>query len=164
MVYGEGGYLQVWNFWISGLLFLLFAFGIHRSLIIKRKNVVVTMFALAGLALFFAGIFQTQSGDNIPFTAWIHHVCALSLFITLPVAGCVMMKSCKEYGHYKMATYTRYSLLGVLSFFVLTMLGIFRLWHLEEIVGIAQRISIVFGFIWVACLSMFLQKLDRQDI
>ncbi|MBL7717859.1 MAG: DUF998 domain-containing protein [Flavipsychrobacter sp.] len=164
MVYGRQGGLQIGSFLVSGTLFLLFAMGVYKALVSERRRLIALQFATAGTGLVLMGIFPTHIGyGSVPLTAWIHHGCALALFVSLPLACYRLIPELRKYGHSRMAEFSSRALPGVLMFFVFTVLGIFNVQPFSEGIGIFQRLAIGIGFTWVAVVSLFFTKVKWRD-
>ncbi len=164
------GYVQVLNFLISGLLFILFSFGIQKQiLVLKSSKKIANLVMLAGAGLSGAGIFSTDPVFGYPeylplrmaqftFTGHMHDLVSLLVFICIPWACFVARKNFKEAGDYFMSAYSLVTSVVVLLTFILAGAGFKQAPYLVEFAGVLQRSSIISGCLWLAVLGIYLLR------
>lgn len=174
---GNQGWMQITNFLVCGILTLGFAIGLRQALQSGKGSVWgPILLGLFGMALIIAGIFVTDPGlgypPGVPRPAnptghgIIHALAGLFVFILLPVATFVMTRRFFRNPNWK--GWTLYSLLtGFLmlaSFIVSQWLG-----AMDESgtlhnapVGLAQRIGIIAGWVWISLLALALLRKGRS--
>ena len=161
---GDGGWLQVANFVVTGVLIVAAGVGLGRSWS-ELGRWVPRLVALVGIALVWAGVFVTDPAQGYPggapaglptdasWHAGLHYLGALVVFVGLPVAMVVAARS----------SAMREAMPGW-SIYCLTSAGLmFGLWiatflvagpnGVSQVAGLLQRIAIVAGFQWLVGIS-----------
>ncbi len=162
---GEGGWMQITNFIVCGVLVLGFAIGLRLRLCTGRGSTWgPILFGIFGLCLIGAGIFVTDPGLGYPHEArtitltvhgTIHSLLSLFGFISLSAACFVLARrdtadqASRGWVWYSVATG-----LLVVVFFVLT--GVVT--ALNGPAGLTQRICILVGWSWIALLAIRLMS------
>ena len=163
---GDQGWLQVANFVISGLLIVAFAVGLRRVIAsgpASRWGPLVV--GVVGLGLVISGIFVTDpalgyppgtppglttspSGHGI-----VHLLGALFVFTSLPVACFIFARRFRAAGSRGWWFYSIASGGGMLAVFVAANAGANGAAGLGDVAGLLQRVSVAFGFAWIALLA-----------
>jgi hypothetical protein len=73
-----------------------------------------------------------------------------------------MINRFKEFNNKKWATYTLISVKGMLTCFIIAAAGFKQVSGLVELAGIFQRLTIIFGFVWLTALSRLIIKASIQ--
>jgi len=171
---GEGGWVQVANFVVLGILLLLFSLGLRHALRGSRGSIgAPILLAIVALATLGAGIFTTDPALGYPpgeptvqtARGLIHAVAGLFVFTVLPAAAFVMA------WHFAAAPRSRpwvvYSILVGVVILVFFVLGIAAS-DMEQSgtwanapTGIIQRIAIIAGWTWTAAVGLHL--IGKED-
>ncbi len=167
---GDLGWIQITNFLVSGALVILFSIGFRKATpLLKGSASTAWLFAAGGIGLFGAGLFSTDPVYGYPvteplrlaqftITGHLHDFFSILVFACLPIA-CFKMKNRFKESHYKnWEVYTFISVMGMLISFFLAGAGFKQTPGLVEYAGVFQRLSVSFGFIWLAALAGFIIK------
>ena len=166
---GDQGWQQVTNFVISGLLIVLFAFGLRpvvRNGPASRWGPI--MIGAVGLGLIGAGVFVTDPALGYPPGAplglgtdrppsWhggLHLLASLFVFVGLSLACFIFAQRFRSSADRPWTVYSRASGVGMLGFFVAAMAGASGSAGLDSVAGWLQRASISIGFAWIAMLAL----------
>lgn len=162
---GDGGWMQVVNFYVCGALVLLFAVGLRQALKGTRGATgAPVLLALFALSLLLAGTFSTDPALGYPPGApeirtthgAIHGVAGLLAFTLLPAACFVMAWHFASQGDGRWAAYSIAVGLIVLVFFFASgyssQADMSGAWH-NAPTGIFQRIAIIAGFTWISAVA-----------
>ena len=158
-LYGSYALLQNLNFFVSGILMIMFAFGLRRGL--PGSRVIATSLGLFGFMFFLLGVFPDEP---IPWPAAAHYLISwvggVSLLVSVffawrrfrrPVAG-------EGVGW---IMYGRFSLvilvLMVVSFVVLAIFG----QPGSPIRGLVQRVSETPFLVWIEVMALGLLRLSK---
>jgi len=159
---GEGGWMQITNFIVSGALVFGFAIGLRRVLPTSRGSTWgPILLGLVGLGLIGAGIFVTDPGLGYPYEAstiivtvhgTIHSIISLFfVFIPLPAACFVLARrDAADPAAHGWAWYSIATGLLVVVFVVLTFVAT----ALNGPAGLTQRIFLIVGLSWIAVLAI----------
>jgi hypothetical membrane protein len=166
---GEGGWVQVTNFIVSGTLVLLGAVGLWRRSAPRFVTLAVGVFA-AGLIA--AGVFVVDPGRGYPPGAesppqatlhdTVHELASLVVFIALGLAPLATalhdVRSSRRW-----AAYSLLSGIAVLGFFGATVALAAEQDVLSNVpIGLIQRISVVAGFAWLAALFIRQRRVNAR--
>jgi Na+/H+-dicarboxylate symporter len=66
----------------------------------------------------------------------------------------------KEFNNKKWATYTLISVIGMLTAFIIAAIGFKQIPVFVDFAGVFQRLSIIFGFVWLTTLSRLIIKTE----
>ena len=169
--YGPTGGVQVATFFITGVLILLFAYGLWNTWKEERWLsqwvpifVVICAISFIGSALFTADFANGYPAGapvvitNPTFSGIMHQSCVTLLFFSTPL-GCFIL------GNYfafkkepKWLIYSSLSGLIFLIFAFLTAVGYYNPPGLEFYAGLFQRITITIGFLWITIVSIYFFK------
>ncbi len=178
---GRLGWMQRANFIVTGSLYVAAASGLAkcpRRMVGSRS--IPALVGAAGLGLVGSGVFVTdpvggfppappedQATDAAPTaareltrTGALHNVCALPIFLGIPVAGLVGAASFARNPEYLLAGYSAGSSFGMIGSFVLFGSAFHRSAHNG---GVFQRLSIAAGFGWLSALSLRTLTSLRRD-
>jgi hypothetical membrane protein len=171
---GRWGWIQVTNFLISGSLIFLFAIGFRRATpLLKNSLWTSRLFGAVGLGLFGAGLCSSDPVYGYPMsepiriaqftiTGHLHDFFSILVFVCLPICCFKMRNRFKEFNNKKWATYTLISVIGMLTCFIIAAVGFKQVSGLVEFAGVFQRLTIIFGFVWLTTLSRFFIKTSIQ--
>ena len=163
---GPGGWVQVTNFVVCGLLVFAFAIGLRKSIKGTRGSVAgPVLLGLFGLDLVAAGIFSTDPALGYPVGAaqvhtmhgMIHGFAGLGAFVfLLPPAAFVMSRHFNAQGERRWASYSAgVGALVIVIFIAMTATsaldGAGRLPNAPT--GFLQRIGIIGGWTWIAMVA-----------
>ncbi|MFZ0180504.1 MAG: DUF998 domain-containing protein [Candidatus Dormiibacterota bacterium] len=167
---GRLGWMQRANFIVTGVLYVAAASGLAtcpRRIVGARDPGIGRA---AGLGLVGSGVFVTdpvrgfppaatedQASDaarsatpQLTRTGMLHNVCALPIFLGIPVAGLIEAASFARSREYLWAGYSAGSSFGMIGGFVLFGAAFRHSAH----TGVFQRLSIAAGFGWLSALSL----------
>ncbi|HTW11041.1 MAG TPA: DUF998 domain-containing protein [Acidimicrobiales bacterium] len=172
---GHRGWLQRANFVVAGALYACAARGLARCP--ERRvgpRAVPVLVAGVGIGLVGSGVFVTdpvggfpprtpdENGSHDPDTTGtaptreglLHNLCAVPIFVGIPIAGLASAATAVRSGDYRWACYSAgSSLMMVASFFIFGR-AFGGASGLAGKGGIFQRISIASGFGWLTVLSL----------
>jgi hypothetical protein len=168
---GDGGWVQVATFLVTGLLVLGFAVGVRRALLggLGATGVPVSI-ALAGAGLVVAGVFSTMPAfgyppgtpdgfpTNIPATAYLHVLGALLFFGGLAVAPLLLARRLRADGFRGAAIGSVGVAVVVLVFFGASSADPSGAPFFPTAAGLLQRVAIVAGLGWLAWLGLSLLR------
>jgi hypothetical protein len=164
---GDGGWVQVANFLITGGLLVAFAAAMRAHL---RDGAGAFAgpgaFGVTGLGSIVAGVFSAQPlfgyppgtpaglPDTVTASSLLHLVGALLLFFGLVVAALVFARRYRRAGAGGWAAGSLAAGVVVLVFFGASGGGPSGQLYFPEISGLLQRISLLAGFGWVAAMAI----------
>ncbi|MEV6968779.1 DUF998 domain-containing protein [Hamadaea sp. NPDC051192] len=159
---GPGGWQQVVNFLICGILTILFAVGLRRSLRPGPGALVGPLLVgLWGLGLIGAGLFATDPVNGYPTAArghsWhgsLHDLLSVAAFAGLAVAMFFFGYAFARRRSPVRAVYSVVSGVAFLVLFFLAGTGFEPGSSLVDTAGLWQRLSIVVGWLWVFQLAI----------
>jgi hypothetical protein len=160
---GEGGWIQVANFIVTGVLMLLCALGLRRALATGRGAVWGPILIGAfGLGLIAAGVFVQDAAFGYPPGApagipethtihgTLHNVASLVVFGALPAACVVFFRRFLASRNRGWAAYSLLTGFAVPAFIVISSVALFR----GGPAGLFQRLSVGAGWLWVGLLAI----------
>ncbi len=170
---GRGGWSQRTNFAFTGALYCIAARGLARCS--KRtagpRAVPMLIFGV-GSGLIGSGLFVTDpvagfppsAGDSadpdrprplVPTrTGTLHNLCAIPIFVGIPVAALVYATSAARKKEYRWASYSACSAVAMTGSFALFGAAFGGASRFAGRGGVYQRISISIGFGWLSALSV----------
>ena len=169
---GDGGWVQVVNFVVYGLLILGFAVGLRRSLQGGRASLAAPVLIGAyGLALVVAGVFVTDPALGYPPGAaevhtthgLVHGLAGLATFSFLTAACLAMaLRFARDPASRGWRTYSLFTALLIPACFVLS--NVFAVLDAQGSMpnaptGFVQRIAIVGGWTWITLLAVRLLRI-----
>jgi hypothetical membrane protein len=175
---GPGGWMQIANFLVCGLLTLCFAVGLRQVLRTGRGSVWgPILLSVFGLALITAGVFVTDPSLGYPpgtlssgpqtLHGTIHGVAGLIAFTSVTIASFVIARRFAGDPNWKgWALYSTVTGILVVVFFIASTTvsaldenGIFP----NSPTGLLQRIAIIVGWGWIALVAMRLLSRMRSS-
>jgi hypothetical membrane protein len=172
---GPGGWVQVVNFLVCGVLVLVFAIGLRLSIRRTRGSIGgPVLLGLFAVALLVAGIFSTDPALGYPVGAayvhtahgMLHGLAGLTAFTTLPAAAFVMAwHFSAEKGARRWVVYS--IVVGVLiiglfiAFTTVSTMDAVGTWP-NAPTGFLQRIAIIAGWTWIAMVAV--HNLRRSNV
>lgn len=172
---GGNGWLQVANFEITGLLILLFAFGIrHYFGRAHEKAGRASLFAIVAATVIGAGLFKTDMrGFYYPgtFVLPIEHTWHGTLHVLFSVTGfLVLAAACfvfaRQFRRWQLTGWANYSVvsgIGILIFLLLSIGTLKHVWGLNSYYGLFERCSIITGLSWQSLFAARLLTLAHLD-
>lgn len=170
----EDGWIQVLNFLITGILILIFSFGIRTQYkFLHNSKKIALLVLLTGIGLTGAGVFSTDPVFGYPphqplrvaqftFTGHMHDLFSLLVFVSLPWACFVAVKSYTLKGRRHFAIYSRLTAIFILLTFLLAGAGFKQTPVLVDVAGLLQRLSIAGGCGWLAALGISLLLSNKR--
>jgi hypothetical protein len=166
---GEGGWRQVANFLVDGLLLLGFAAGVYQALheLGTASTAGPLLLAIFALGVIGAGVFATDPGGGYPPGATfepsvhgtLHDLVSLVVFTVLPVACLVFARRFAAFGSQRWAVYSAVTGVALVVGFVLMFMGFNGNAGLSPIAGLIQRTWIVAGWGWLLLLGVHLLRM-----
>jgi hypothetical protein len=173
---GPYGWVQMATFWITGILFLLFAYGV-RSKIQKSSRKSFwgpLLLGLAGIGLIGAGCFTTDPlpgyPQDLPYQllphtvhGQLHNFFSSFVFYGLPAACFVFTRYFLKTGKRPLAIYSLLSGIGALVVFNFVAVSIISITNDQETsgliqIGLLQRLTLIIIFQWVTFLAVYMLK------
>jgi hypothetical membrane protein len=163
---GPGGWLQVANFIVTGVLIVAFAVGLAR--LVPSGPAAIwgpRIVALVGLGFILAGVFVTDPAlgyppgtpPGLPSSpspgASIHYVGAMLVFFGLPAAMFVFARRFSRAGRGVAAAVAVGSALAMLGFYFAALVSASGGPAIDGVAGLLQRASAVVGLAWLALLG-----------
>lgn len=169
---GPGGWVQVVNFFVCGVLVIAFATGLRLS---TRQVAAPILLTLFGLSLLVAGTFSTDAALGYPpgepaghtTHGMIHGVAGLFAFTTLPISAFVLAAWFRrEPAGWRWSMYSIVVGLVVIATFIAaatfsTMDESGTLANAPT--GFFQRISIIAGWTWIAIVAWRLVRREADE-
>ncbi len=147
-LYGSTALLQNVNFWVFGVLVVIFAFGLRRT--VPGVGKVPVALGIFGTMVFVAGLFPDQP---VPYPGGVHALVSFVAFFSIIISQFVAWRRFgrKELGR-GWAYYSNYSLAsGVIS---VALLIVFASLQGSPYLGVAQRLFLAVPWIWVGALAL----------
>jgi len=172
---GRHGWLQIANFEITGLLILIFAFGIrHHFRQAHEKAGRASLFAIVAVTVIGAGIFKTDMlGVYYPGTfviplehTWhgtLHVMFSVTGFLVLATACFVFARQFRRWQLTAWANYSVVSGIGIPLFLLLSTGASKHVWGLNAYYGLFERCSIIIGLSWQSLFAARLLRLSQVD-
>lgn len=160
---GPGGGWQAATFLATGVLFVAFAAGVRRRVDGRWPALLI---ALIGVGFVGAGLFACDPLSGYPpgppavvprsVRGTLHNAFSALFFLGLP-AACLVAARRSVLRWYSVATAAAF-----LACFVVTTVAFAQVEPLVAVGGLLQRITIVVGFAWLACVAVHLST--RPDL
>lgn len=169
---GSLGWIQVATFFITGILLILFAYGLWKRSISEYKRISklgpILLF-ICGIGLIGAGCFTTDTTNGYPeatvilddypnFSGPTHKLFAGLIFLGLPLACFAFFNYFSEKKEVKWRIYSFLSGLLLIITFSLTMLGYLQFNGFHFYLGLFQRITLTIGALWLILISIHFFK------
>jgi hypothetical protein len=166
---GEFGWTQIANFIVTGILTLVLAFGLRRTLRLKSGTTwIPTLIMIVGIGFLGTGFFATDPLNGYPRATppmllpptliGSLHLFFASFIFGLPLACFVMARLFEDQGEHNGASYSRITAIAFLLVYLLAMAGFLQVPGLVNYAGLLQRISVVIGLAWMTFLPIRLLK------
>jgi len=152
-LYGSTATLQNINFWVFGVLVIVFAFGVGKDL--PNMGKVPVTLGLFGAMVFLAGVFPDQP---TPYPGGVHALVSIIAFISVIIC---QFLAWQQFGRKAVAggnwsKYSTYSLVsGILS---VGFLILFTASQSSPYLGIAQRLFLTIPWVWIEVVSLKLAR------
>lgn len=167
------GWLQRANFIVTGSLYCIAAHGLARTpKQTAGPRVIAALMFVAGGGLIGSGVFVTDpaagfrpsprdhdQADCPPSVVptregRLHNVCAIPIFVGIPIAALTCATSAAGNGEYRWASYSAGSAIAMTSATVLFGAAFGGAPRFGRQGGVLQRVSIATGFGWLSALSL----------
>jgi hypothetical membrane protein len=157
------GWVQVANFCVTGVLCIVFARGLHHTVMPARRNIGAQLLVLTGLGLIAAGAFSWRMVDGVPTEPPAHVVAAIVSFVSLSVGLLSLSRRLRRDPAWSdLATYTLVTALIVFTLFVtMAFYAIDDGTPLHPWAGLIQRILCVVWFTWIIVAALRLRHIDN---
>jgi hypothetical protein len=172
---GELGWTQISNFIITGILLIVFSFGIRKVFNpYYEKFKGHLLIRLVGIGLIGAGIFVTDPIFGYPsdrplltrqftFHGHMHDGFSMLVFIGLPWACFSFRKRLISKDEPGWATYSTITGICMIITFILASMGFKQLPGLVDYAGALQRLCITIGWLWITLLALHLLTRDYSE-
>jgi hypothetical membrane protein len=162
---GPGGWVQVVNFLLAGVLTLVFAIGLRRSLRPGPGGLTgPILVGVWGIALLGAGVFVTDPVSGYPpgtpalpaepsRPGLLHDLFSLPGFLGLALAMLVFAYAFGRRRAWIWSVYSGLSGLGFAALFVMASAGFSQQSGLVGTAGLWQRLAVGLGWLWLALLA-----------
>ena len=169
---GDNGWTQISNFIFTGILFVIFSFGLKQICNSDKEIFHGPLFIrLVGIGLIGAGIFVTDPIYGYPtdkplvlrqftFHGHLHDGFSMFVFICLPWACFVFRIYFISKGKKGLANYSAFTGYAMIVTFIITSMGFKQLSGFVNFAGMFQRLCISFGWTWMTLLSLHLLKIQ----
>lgn len=164
---GDGGWVQVASFLMTGALILAFGAGMRRALVDGRGAVGVPVaLTVVGTSLLVAGVFPTVPAfgfppgtpdgfpTEIPASAYLHVAGALGFFGGMAAACLGLARRFRAAGDASWATGSLAAAIAVLVFLAASSADPSGRPFVPALAGLLQRLSIVAGLGWMAVVAV----------
>jgi hypothetical membrane protein len=159
-LYGVYALLQNLNFWIFGILVVVFALGLGKTLP-SSKSVVATL-VLFGVMVFSAGLFPDEPS---PFPGGVHALVSIVAFISIILCQFLAWQRLRHSNPAEgnlWAGYSVYSLLsGLLS--IIFLVGPPESIAGVVITGLKQRLFLVVPWLWIELMALKVLRLYKTQ-
>ncbi len=172
---GSRGWIQIASFIVTGSLYLALSYGLKKFLKTTPGGTWgPILIGAAGIGLIGAGVFSTDPLFGYPADGpflltqqtthgHLHNLFSFLVFIDIPVTCSVFRRRFKMLGEKRWANYSLISGIMMPLFFILAAVGFNQVEGFAAIAGVLQRLSTIFGFIWITFLSLhFLSQLKEK--
>jgi hypothetical membrane protein len=163
---GEGGWVQVANFVVAGVLFMAFGLGLRRSWSTGvGSRWAPRLIVGVGVALIWSGLFTTDPAQGYPpgtplglpssdtWHAYLHFLGAAIVFLGLPASQIIGARRAAAAGERSFAIYSTASAIVMLVTWVAAFAVPGPGGQAGEFAGLFQRVAVVAGLTWVAFLA-----------
>ena len=172
---GDGGWMQIATFIITGLFILAFAIGLRRALRPSGSVWGPALVGLAGIGLIGAGIFVADPLNGYPpgtpviptertTHGILHDLFGIPFFLGLPITSFVFARLFARRGQRGWAPYSAVSGFAMFTVFFFARLSLrpgFE--EMAGLFGLFQRITVTIGWAWLTLLAVYMLK-DPSDI
>jgi hypothetical membrane protein len=157
------GWVQVVNFCVAGVLCIVFARGIHRTVMPARRNIGAQLLILNGLGLIAAGAFSWRMVNGVPTETPAHVFGAIVTFLSLSIGLASLSRRLRRDAAWSdLATYTLVTGLVVFALFVtMAFYAIEDGTPLHAWAGLIQRVLCAVWFTWIIVAARRLRHIDN---
>jgi hypothetical protein len=165
---GDGGWRQVANFLVDGLLLLGFAVGVYKVLqeLGTPSTAGPLLLAIFAIGVMGAGVFSTDPGGGYPpgtryepsLHGTLHDLVSLVVFTVLPLACLLFARRFAVWGERAWAIYSAITGTLLAALFVLMFIGFNGSTGISTVAGLIQRVWIVGGWGWLSLLAVHLLR------
>lgn len=159
---GPHGWAQVANFVVGGLLVVLFAVGLRRSLRPGRGAAALPALVMTcGIGLIGAGVLRS---DPVGATVLTWHGQLHNLAFALPGSAALtlaMVAAAITFARRGFAVYSMVSALAFTTLFAVAMLGFLGVDPWATTAGLWQRLGLSTGFLWLALLAITRRRVTQ---
>ena len=164
---GDLGWIQVLNFFISGVLMLAFAIGLRRAL--RPAFWGSFLIGLLGVSSVAAGMFTSDPINGYPpgtpllpmqtTEGMLHGLSGLPVILAWPIACVLVGRRFWKLGQRGWAIYSVVNAIAMVVTAGLAGLGLSQTnLALSEVAGAFQRLSLILGFAWTAFVARHLMR------
>jgi hypothetical protein len=163
---GPHGWVQTANFWVAGVLYLVFAVGLWMGPTSRaRPRLGTLLVGVAAVGLIGAGIFPTDPISGYPPgtpdrsdgysgpEALLHDVFSAPVFLGLPVAAQSWARVYRRRGSRGWALYSMCSGVAMFVMFVLAAAAFAQTLALVDLGGLFQRVCLTIGMGWLTTMA-----------
>jgi hypothetical membrane protein len=168
---GPRGVIQITNFFIFGLLFFIFSYGL--SLEFRTRNLSLNgprILRLMAILIFLTGLFVTDPIHTPLFEmTWqgiVHNIIGLLFFSLFPISCYVFWRAFREHDEWR--SFQKLTLVvgviiavGLLAFAVALEGAVLTPNALSDYVGLIQRFDIITFLLWIVALAWNYRRLLR---
>jgi hypothetical protein len=168
---GDLGWTQTASFMVTGLLTLVFALGLRRSLSSDGGGSTwgPRLIGLIGIGLLGAGIFVTDPMNGYPLgtpnlplhfsvPGRLHRLFSAFVFLGLPGACFVFRRLFTRRGVRSWANYSAITGYAFVVMFVVTSVGFAQVEGWVNHAGLFQRITLTIGWAWITLIAVYMLK------
>jgi hypothetical protein len=170
---GEGGWVQIATFVITGALTLVFAVGLWRKLRPARALWGPLLIGLLGVGLIGAGIFVSDPLAGYPpgtplipteRTAHgiLHDLFGIPFFLGLPISCVIFWRYFRRWGERGWAIYSLLTGIGMFAAFFVARLSLRPGFEaMAGTFGLFQRVTVTLGWAWLTLLALHMLRSGR---
>jgi hypothetical protein len=165
---GDGGWMQIATFIITGLLIFAFAIGLRHALRPSGSVWGPALVGLAGIGLIGAGIFVADPLNGYPpgtpliptertTHGILHDLFGIPFFLGLPITAFVFARLFAKSGKRGCAAYSAISGFVMFAVFFLARLSLRPGFEgMAGLFGLFQRITVTIGWAWLTLLAIYM--------
>ena len=166
LMLGPGGWVQVANFLVAGVLCTAAAAGLARAPHGLRTRLGPLLVGAVGVGFLGSGAFVTDPVSGYPpgtpdmllehssTETALHDLFALPVFLGLPAAALVYGWAFRRAGERGWAAYSTASGLAMIPAFVLASAGFAQVPAVVAVAGLCQRLVVGIGLAWLTAMSV----------
>ena len=166
---GESGWIQVANFFLTGMSALALAYGLQMALqSLGGSKGVFILFYMVAIGFLGTAFFATDpmSGYPLGTPAMLIpptiigslHLLFASFIFGLPIACFVFARLFATQGKHNWAAYSRVTAIAFIIIYLIGMAGFLQVEGLVNYAGLFQRISTTIGLAWLTLFPLYLLK------
>jgi hypothetical protein len=166
---GEFGWMQVTNFFITGILTLALALGLRREQQLGAKSIWVSiLIGVVAIGFLGTGFFVTDPMNGYPpgtpvllvppTPTGLLHLIFSAFVLGLPITCFLLSPLFAAQGERSWAIYSRITAIMFIIMYALAIAGFLQAEAFVNFAGLYQRISVVIGLTWMTLVSIYLLK------